>query len=67
MFRPNPVEVSDNAREFSRLRAEMVQRQLRRRSIRSRRMLEAMIAIRRHAFAPPSIRNAAYSGRLLAG
>ena len=46
-------------------REAMVEQQLRRRGIRDERVLEAMLAVPRHAFVPPAMRYAAYDDRAL--
>ena len=50
-----PIEADERWSE----REAMVEHQLRRRGIRDRRVLDAMLAVPRHAFVPPAMRYAA--------
>src|SRR5437867_1127269 len=50
-----------SVKDWNRLRDEMVEKQLRRRGIRSARVLEAMRKVPRHEFVPDFERSAAYS------
>jgi len=45
---------------YAQLREQMVERQLRRRGIADRRVLDAMLAVPRHEFVPENLRDAAY-------
>jgi protein-L-isoaspartate(D-aspartate) O-methyltransferase len=51
--------------DFSRQRAEMVERQLRRRGIEDERVLAAMGEVPREAFVPPRVRHRAYADSAL--
>jgi protein-L-isoaspartate(D-aspartate) O-methyltransferase len=52
-------------RDPSELRRDMVESQIRRRGISDPLVLEAMVAVPRHAFVPDAIRHAAYGDRAL--
>ena len=54
-----------NAAEFAAQRAEMVERQLRRRGIRDERVLEAMATVPREPFVPERYRRRAYADSAL--
>jgi protein-L-isoaspartate(D-aspartate) O-methyltransferase len=54
------------AEEFSRERRRMVEEQLREREVTSPRVLEAMLAVPRHAFVPADLREFAYCDEPLA-
>src|SRR5260370_12452972 len=47
-------------REFGALRAEMIEKQLRRRGINNAALLAAMMAVPRHEFVPDELRSRAY-------
>lgn len=55
--------VAVNEIDFERARADMVERQLRGRSIRDERVLAAMMRIPRHRFLPDTLQKWAYSDR----
>jgi protein-L-isoaspartate(D-aspartate) O-methyltransferase len=57
----NRFGVTADAGIFSERRAAMVERQLAGRGIRSSRVLDAMLAVPRHEFVPPTSKDAAYS------
>jgi protein-L-isoaspartate(D-aspartate) O-methyltransferase len=56
---PRHEEPSPDA-NYAQLREQMVERQLRRRGIADRRVLDAMLAVPRHEFVPADLRDAAY-------
>lgn len=57
----NPIEAEERWSE----REAMVAQQLRRRGIRDQRVLDAMLAVPRHAFVPPEMSYGAYDDRAL--
>ena len=60
---PRASEIQD---PFARARAEMIERDLRGRGIKDRRVLAAMDSVPRHLFVPEPLRAAAYEDRPLA-
>lgn len=57
---PAPSEATSTDGRYAALRAEMVERQLRRRGIEDERVLRAMGEVPRHLFVPPRSRRQAY-------
>ncbi len=59
------AEVSPAKGDFAALRAEMVEKQIRRRGISSSRVLEAVLAVPRHEFIPAAFLSEAYADKPL--
>ena len=60
-----PAASPPSAEELTRLRQEMVERQLRKRGLTDQRVLAAMLAVPRHEFLPPELAAGAYTDRPL--